>query len=106
MIDSPVALLKLFVKKLFPGKALKFIKTKYYNLKGSVNARKHPGNNVFCPCCGANYSKFINFKFSHEQHDESRYEDTYRNKMCPGCSSSPRHRIACYYLSTHKDEIL
>jgi predicted SAM-dependent methyltransferase len=93
--------IKFIVKALFPKWLLRIIMRKRMEIKGKRNWRIYQGNTVVCPCCGKSFSRFMDFKFLQGNNTE-RFIETYQNKVCPYCFSSPRHRIACYYFDTIK----
>lgn len=96
--------LKFLVKKFFPGRLLRKIRDKYFEIKGRKNERHYPGNAVLCPCCGKRFGGFMDFPASGGCNYE-RYIHTYKNTVCPYCFSMPRHRIVCYYLDKNRQSV-
>lgn len=96
--------LKCIIKHFFPKWALIRIKNNYNKLKGWYYSKQYHGDKVFCPCCGKQFSNFMDFTFT-KLNNISRYVDTYKNKVCPYCFSLPRHRIIVHYFSENKEKL-
>jgi glycosyltransferase involved in cell wall biosynthesis len=93
---------RFIVNKFFPKWALKLIKNLSVALKSSYYSRQYNGNRVFCPCCNKKFHNFMDFRYTNSLNNESRFINTYRNKVCPNCFSMPRHRMVIHYFSENK----
>jgi len=64
-----------------------------------MNKNLSETDNVFCPCCGKSFGRFVNFEYNRPyMYDIERFKESYKNIECPYCFSKPRQRIACYYF--------
>ena len=72
---------------------------KLANLCWKLDEKLFEADKALCPCCGKTFGRFVNFDFNRPyEFGIERFKETYKNVVCPFCSSMPRHRIACYYF--------
>ena len=76
--------LKSAIKSNTPKNYVPVMIEMYYKLRSVL----YTGNEVACPCCGGNFSKFLPYGFNNPQEDS----------QCPRCGCVERHRILWLYL--------
>lgn len=84
-------------------KIIKIIKSIIKPIYINVRTAYYYGNNYNCPCCNKTFRKFRNFNYNKNIYNPKIYENSYKNTICPYCSSLPRHRIICEILNQKKD---
>lgn len=97
--------LKLIANKILPTSTLKAVKQNYREIRGKLLARRYRGNIVSCPCCQKQFRTFLPFGYTKGLNNASRFEENYKNTVCPYCYSLPRHRIVCDYLNKNKADL-
>ncbi len=95
-------LLKTIIKQYLPKPLAIASIAIYRRIKFTIDAPKHKGNSVYCPCCDKHFSKFKKLVPNPERHNVDLLDITRLDAICPYCFSYPRHRIVCDYLNKNE----
>lgn len=97
--------LNRMAKKIFPKKLYGVVRTMYFGSVHWMNGIRYKGKRYFCPCCGQHLSQFVDFNYKGKRYNQTMYEATYRQVICPCCQSLPRQRMVTQYLSGYVEKI-
>jgi predicted SAM-dependent methyltransferase len=93
-------MIKNIMRRFIPRWAKRLLHNIMDGIKLKFRIWEYIGNNVFCPCCGSHFGRFMDFNITGIDHETyvKDWEAWYLNKICPKCSSLPRHRIVCKHF--------
>jgi SAM-dependent methyltransferase len=99
---------KKIIKKFIPRRAKRLLHYILDSIKLKLRSIEYIGNNVFCPCCGSSFRRFMDFDLTGVDHETyiKDWEAWYKNKVCLKCGSIPRHRIVCKHFDEMQFDFL
>ena len=76
------------------------------SIRGKIGMKLHPHKaKVYCPCCETKSMAFVAGSYADypERFNQTRYEDTKQEVLCPVCRALPRHRILASWCEKYQE---